>query len=230
MEVSIILPVHNEASVLERNIASLKRSLDGSIGEYEIIISEDGSTDDTVKVAKTLECESVRVLHHGKRNGKGAAIKKAANIARSNIILFMDADLASNPEQVKELMESIKDGASLVIGSRYLKASKTRRDPVRYIASRGFNILVRTFTGSKLSDHQCGFKAFRKDLVLPLINEVEDRGWFWDTEMLVRAQRRRLKIVERPIEWREADGSKFRLMRDSLRMLRSLINFKLKNG
>lgn len=230
MVVSIILPVHNEGQVLERNIANLRKSLDGCIEEYEIIISEDGSTDNTVSVAKSLECKSVRLIHNGERIGKGAAIMKAANLARGNIIIFMDADLASNPDHVNELIRSIREGAAVVIGSRYLKESKATRDPVRYVASRGFNLMVRYFTGSKLSDHQCGFKAFRKDLFLPLIDEVEETGWFWDTEMLVRAQRRGLRIIERPIEWKEAKDSKFRLIRDSSRMLTSLISFRIKNG
>ena len=84
--------------------------------------------------------------------------------------------------------------------------------------------------GSRLSDHQCGFKAFRKDLILPVIKEVEERGWFWDTELLVRAQRNGLEVKEIPIEWKEAPNSRFRLLHDSAKMGFGLLKFKIKNG
>jgi glycosyltransferase involved in cell wall biosynthesis len=229
-KVSVILPVYNEARVLRQNAAKLERALASVSGDFEIIISENGSTDDTVEKAKSLESERVRVLHHAQRLGKGAAIKAAAEYARGQIVIFMDADLASNPDHVRQLISYIEDGADIVVGSRYMDGSKTKRDPVRNTASKGFNWLVRASLGSRLLDHQCGFKSFRKDRVLPVINEIEEQRWFWDTELLVRAQRKGLKIKEIPIEWVEAADSKFRLMQDSFQMLRALVRFKLRNG
>jgi hypothetical protein len=228
--VSLILPVHNEGAVLEENVKRLERMLEPVLGDYEIVISEDGSTDDTHSIAKRLESKRIKVLHHRERLGKGNAIKKAAALARNNVLIFMDADLASDPNFVDGLLRHIREGAAIVIGSRYLRESKAKRSAVRYVASRGFNFLVRTMLGSKLTDHQCGFKAFRKDLVLPIINEIDDGKWFWDTELLVRAQRKGLKVAEIPIEWKEAPGSKFRLLRDTMHMAYSLVSFKLKHG
>lgn len=225
--VSIILPVHNEAGVLKRTIDCLGDSLGQ---KFEIIISEDGSTDDTVRIAKSLENKRVRLLHNGKRMGKGAAIKHAASYAQGSILLFMDADLASNPSQIKELVRLLEGGADIVIGSRYLKGSRAKRVFMRDVASRSFNFLVRAMLGSRIMDHQCGFKAFRKDTVLPVINEVENQKWFWDTELLVRAQRKGLKIAEIPIEWNEMPGSKFRLLEDTIHMAWGLIKFKIKEG
>lgn len=226
--VTVILPVHNEEKVLERNVKDLTRMLGKSLGDFEIIISEDGSTDRTPEIVKGLESERVRVIQRKKRAGKGAAIKSAASYAKGNIIIFMDADLASNPDHVKELVKVIEDGASIVIGSRYHRGSRANRNLVRYFASRSFNFLVRIILGSRLKDHQCGFKAFRKDKVLPIVNKVENRSWFWDTEFLVRAQREGLRIHEIPIEWREVPGSKLRLFKDTCNMAHSLIEFKLK--
>jgi len=228
--VSVIVPVYNEEKVLRRNIISLGKTLDKLLPDFEIIISEDGSTDRTHEIAKTLASEKVRVLHNDKRLGKGASIKNASEHARGNIIMFMDADLASHPSHVRQLVGLFSSGAAIVIGSRYLKGSKTKRTRIRHFASKSFNFLARTLLGSKLTDHQCGFKAFRKDLVLPLINEIEDEKWFWDTELLVRAQRSGLKVVEIPIEWNEEADSKFRLLNDTCHMAYSLVSFKLKNG
>lgn len=229
-KVSVIVPAHNEGRILKSNVRRLEKVLDRLFSDFEIIISEDGSTDDTVKVAESLRSDRVRLLSNGERAGKGAAIMSAAAYARGNVMVFMDADLASEPAHVKELVDYVDDGAAVVIGSRYLNESRAKRNIVRYIASKGFNFLVRIILGSKLSDHQCGFKAFRKDLALPVIEEVEDRGWFWDTEMLVRAQRSGLRIAEIPIEWKEAPGSRFNLIKDSIKMGMGLLRFRLKNG
>lgn len=227
---SVIVPAHNEGHVLKANVKRLEKVLSQFFDDFEIIISEDGSTDNTVKIAKSLKSKRVRLLSNGKRLGKGAAIMSAASYAKGNTMVFMDADLASDPVNVKGLVDYIDEGAAVVIGSRYLKESKAKRDPVRYIASKGFNLLVRVMLGSRLSDHQCGFKAFRKDLVLPVIEKIEERGWFWDTELLVRAQRDGLNVKEIPIEWKEAPGSSFRLWHDSTKMGLGLLKFKIKNG
>jgi len=227
--VSVILPAYNEGAVLRSNVEKLEGMLQGILDDFEIIISEDGSTDGTGDIAKSMENGRIRVLRNERRLGKGAAIRKAAGQSKGQIVIFMDADLASNPSHVKELVGLMEGGADIVIGSRYLRESRAKRNAVRFVASKGFNWLVRTALGSKLSDHQCGFKAFRKERVLPVIEEVEDEKWFWDTELLVRAQKRGLVIREIPIEWKEARGSKFRLLRDTANMGISLARFKLKN-
>jgi glycosyltransferase AglD len=226
--VSVILPAYNEERRLRGSVERLESVLTHSLGEFEIIISEDGSSDDTLNIAKSLKSGRVKIHHNGKRMGKGAAIRSAAGLAKADIVVFMDADLASNPGHVRQLVDFIEGGAAIVIGSRYLRESKAKRSVVRYVASKGFNMLVRVFLGSKLTDHQCGFKAFRKESVLPVINEVEDQGWFWDTELLVRAQRKGLKIAEIPIEWKEAPGSRFNLLPDAFRMACALAKFRLK--
>lgn len=228
--VSVIVPVHNEAGRLARSMKKLEGELAAILADFEIIISEDGSTDGTREMAESLSSSRIRVLHRDSRQGKGAAIRTAAAHARGDIVMFMDADLASHPSHVRELVRHLEEGAAIVVGSRYHPQSKARRTPARYAASRAFNALVRALLGSALQDHQCGFKAFRKDLVVPLMDEVIDRKWFWDTELLVLAQRKGLKVVEIPIEWREMEGSRFSLIRDSYHMARSMLNFKLRRG
>ena len=229
-KVSVIVPVHNEAKNLERNIKELERQLNLSLGDFEIIISEDGSTDRTAEISRLHRSDKIRVLNSSERLGKGAAIKLASAKARGNIIIFMDADLASQPASVKDLVKHIEGGAAIVVGSRYLKDSKAKRSVTRLIASKAFNWLVILLFNSKINDHQCGFKAFQKELVLPTMDEIENIGWFWDAELLIRTQRKGLKVVEIPIEWTEAQGSKFQIINDSMQMAYCLARFKLKNG
>jgi glycosyltransferase involved in cell wall biosynthesis len=228
-KVSVILPVYNEETVLRKNVNNLRQILERMLDDFEIIISEDGSTDKTPEIAKSLQSEKICILHGGKRRGKGAAIKNAAAHAKGKFVIFMDADLASDPVHIKQVIKLLDSGAAIVIGSRYLEGSKANRTPLRHFASKSFNFLVKLMLGSKLTDHQCGFKAFRKDLVIPVINEVEDERWFWDTEFLIRCQRKGLKIVEMPIEWKECSDSKFRLFEDTYHMAHSLLSFKLKH-
>jgi len=227
---SVILPVYNEEKVLEKNVKIIMKALNKLPYDFEIILSEDGSTDRTAEIADSLENNKIIVLHNGGRKGKGAAIKNAVSRAKGDIVLFMDADLASNPKYTKQLLKPFENDVAIVSGSRYHKESKTQRTPLRHFASKSFNFLVKIMLNSKLSDHQCGFKAFRKDAVLPLINDIEDTKWFWDTELLVRAQRKGLKIVEVPIEWKEEPDSKFRLLDDTYHMAKSLFSFKIKQG
>jgi len=227
--VSVILPVYNEEKVLRKSVDRIRSMLKEMPYDFEIIISEDGSTDKTAEIAKSMRGENITVLNNEKRKGKGAAIKTASAYAKGNIVVFMDADLASHPAHMEKLVKMLESGAAIVIASRYHKDSRARRTLFRYVASRSFNFLVQSLLGSKLSDHQCGFKAFRKDLVLPLINQIEEKRWFWDTEFLVSAQRSGLEVVEIPIEWSEAPDSKFRLLEDTYHMACSLVSFKFKN-
>ncbi len=230
-KVSIIVPAHNEARILRRNVLLIERMLTGIAPDFEIIISEDGSTDGTAQIARSLARKGrIRSINFPKRQGKGTAIMRAVEHSAGDIILFMDADLASDPSHVRGIVGHIRDGASIVIGSRYLERSRSKRNPVRLVASKGYNFLVRALLGSRLSDHQCGFKAFRKSKLLPVIREVRNERWFWDTELLVRAQRRGLVVKEMPIAWREAEDSKFNLLGDTWHMAASLARFKLREG
>ncbi len=229
-KVSVIVPAHNEAKTLAKNIKALERELEEMLGDFEIIISEDGSTDPTAEVCRSLVSERIKILSNERRLGKGEAIRKAASVSCGSIIIFMDADMSTKTSQVPDLLRFIQEGAAVVVGSRYLKGSKAKRSLSRLAASKAFNWLMLVTCGSKVSDHQCGFKGFRKDLVLPIIAEIDDPGWFWDAELIIRTQRKGLKVVEIPIEWNEGQDSKFRIVNDSLHMAYCLARFKVKNG
>lgn len=229
-KVAVILPAHNEAKTLEANTERLERLLGGVFSDFQIIISEDGSTDRTAEIAKSLQSDTVKAIHNGERQGKGGAIMSATRHTDANIVIFMDADLASHPKHVDELVKALDGGAAIVIGSRYHEKSKVRRSLARDVASRTFNWLVRALLGSAIRDHQCGFKAFRKDLVLPLIEQMENKDWFWDTELLVRTQREGLRVAEIPIEWEEMPESRFKLFEDAFHMASSLAKFKIRHG
>ncbi len=217
---TVIVPVYNEPGDIRRAIEKISSTLNGT--DYEIIIAEDGS-DDASGIVKGMKAKRVRVLHSKERLGRGTAINRAIAEAKSDIVVCMDIDLSSDISKTRRLIEGIENGAAISTGSRLMGGSRTKRSRKREILSRGYNFLVRQFLGSKVIDHQCGFKAFRKSAILPLLDTVKDKHWFWDTELLVRAQRAGLAVDEFPIEWKEEGGSKVRVLKDTMAMALGIV-------
>ena len=219
-KVSVVLPAHNEADTLEKAVTEITKVV-GEYGTYEIIIAEDGSTDGTDKKAAELSerLPFVRHIHSEKRLGRGKALKNAFHRSNGKILVYMDVDLATDVRQLKELIDSVdKEGYDFATGSRMLPQSSVERSGTRDLASKTYNFMVRVVLGSKVKDHQCGFKAFRRDSLLQLLDEVTADHWFWDTELLVRAHHRGYRIKEIPVLWKSGRETKVRLLHDSLYM------------
>jgi glycosyltransferase involved in cell wall biosynthesis len=221
VEISVVFPAYNEADALETAVEKVTRALNEFTRSYEIIIAEDGSTDGTDKVAAILSerYSFVKHLHGKKRLGRGTALKNAFKKSNGKTIIYMDVDLATDVGQTKFLVRAIEEeGYDFAIGSRTLSESKVERSRTRQIASKSYNFLVRAMLGSKVKDHQCGFKAFRREALMQLLDEVTARHWFWDTELLVRAFRKGYTIKEVPVEWKSGRETKVRLFKDSFSM------------
>jgi hypothetical protein len=131
--------------------------------------------------------------------------------AQGNILCYYDVDLATDMKYLPGLIQSIREGYDIGTGSRLLPESQVTRSGRREIPSRVYNWLVRVVLGSTLHDHQCGFKSFCREKVIPLLSSVQATHWFWDTEILVRAQKKGLRVHEFPVEWREGKGTTVRI-------------------
>ena len=219
-EVSLVLPAYNEAEGLEWTVRQTADTLREITSNFEIIIAEDGATDGTDKIAEKLAEEHtyVKHLHSDKRLGRGSALNRAFKSASGDILVYIDVDLATDMLHLSELIGKIRDGYDLATGSRMMPGSDAVRSAKRGFASRGFNFLVRTLLKSKLYDHQCGFKAFGRDALFDLLDQVKDEHWFWDTEILVRAQRSGYRVAEFPVRWRPGSATKVDLARDVIGM------------
>jgi glycosyltransferase involved in cell wall biosynthesis len=221
VEVSVVFPAYNEADKLATAVAETAKTLEQFARSYEVIIAEDGSTDGTDKAASVLaeQYSFVKHLHGEKRLGRGAALRNAFKQSNGEILVYMDVDLATNLQQLKTLVKSVEEeGFDFATGSRLLADSRVERSRKRNMTSKFYNFMVRAMLGSKIRDHQCGFKAFKREALLRLLDEVAASHWFWDTELLVRASRKGYKIAEIPVEWRSPSGTKVRLLKDSLNM------------
>ncbi len=221
VKVSVVFPAYNEIEYLELAVKKTTQILEEVTSSFEIIIAEDGSTDGTDKIADSLSQQHsfVRYLHGEKRLGRGTALSKAFKRSTGRILVYMDVDLATNIERFKALVKSIEaEEVDFAIGSRMLSKSKVKRRRTRHLASKSYNFLVRTILNSKVRDHQCGFKAFKREPLMQLLDKVTARHWFWDTELLVRAARKGYRIKEIPVEWEGRRDSKVKIFKDSFSM------------
>ena len=224
--VSVVLPAYNEAEKLESAVTKVSQTLKESNYPYEIIIAEDGSTDGTAERAEEIaqKVQFVKHIHREKRQGRGAALNNAFKKSNGEVFVYMDLDLATDLKYLKPLVDAIMvEGYDFSTGSRMLPESKVERSMSRTISSKTYNFLVRHMLGSKLRDHQCGFKGFRKKPTLKLLDEVEATHWFWDTEMMVRAYRHGYKIKEIAVEWNGGQDTKVSLFKDSWNMFRQIM-------
>ena len=163
------------------------------------------------------------MIHTKERIGKGASLSKAMKIASGEYVFFIDADLSADPSEIKKLLYWLEKGYPIVIGSRY----KAKRSLFRKILSKGFNLLVKIASGSKVKDHQCGLKGFNKKEIIKILPLVKDTHFFWDTELLVKAQWKKLKVREVPIKWVEKGDTKVKFLKDSSTMFFGIIRLFL---
>ncbi|MEM3087308.1 MAG: glycosyltransferase family 2 protein [Halobacteria archaeon] len=224
VDISLVIPAYNEAAGLPRAVEAARSAL-APLGSFEIILAEDGSTDGTDRAAADLaeRFPDVRHLHSDRRLGRGGALRRAFAESRGGILAYMDVDLATDVAHLPALVGAVRDGADAATGSRRVPGSAAERSPKRSFLSGAYNGWVRLWLGSGVRDHQCGFKAFRRESLLPLLGRVRSDGWFWDTETLVLAQRAGMKVVEIPVRWREQRRTKVRLGRDILGLARSVV-------
>lgn len=212
IEVTAVLPVYNDRTALERAIPRSLDTLGSMTDQFELLVAEDGSHDGSAELVLAWEEKDprVRLLHSDERLGRGRALNRAFKAASGEIVCYYDVDLATDMQHLPELVAAIRTGYDMATGSRLLPESNARRTPERTVASRGYNFLVRIILKSSLHDHQCGFKAFNRERLLALLPVVRAGHWFWDTEVLVRAQRSGYRIKEFPVRWRPGAGTTVR--------------------
>jgi uncharacterized membrane protein YbhN (UPF0104 family) len=223
VEVSVVLPAYDEEDTIERTVRVSLETLADFLpeGSFEVIVAEDGCSDRTPEIADRLAREDPRIrhVHSDERLGRGGALERAFEAARGDTLVYYDTDLATDMSHLEELVESIRtEGYDVATGSRRIPGAKQPRETERGVASDGYNTLVRLVLRSSLRDHQCGFKAFDREALFALLPTVHDDHWFWDTEVLVKAQRRGYEVKEFPVDWEPKGDTKVDLVRDVLGM------------
>jgi uncharacterized protein (TIRG00374 family) len=218
-EVSVVLPAYNEADTLEATVTATLDALAAFLpsGAFEVLVAEDGCDDATPEIATRLAEADPRVghVHSDERLGRGGALERAFAAARGATLAYLDTDMSTDMRHLEPLIERVRSGEyDVATGSRWLPGHEADRPPERGVPSRAYNGLVRLFLRSDLRDHQCGFKALSRPAFEALRDEVDDEHWFWDTELLVKAQRRGLRVAEFPVDWTPRGDTTVDLVRD----------------
>jgi len=215
----IVIPVYNEQDDLPRCVRRLHSFLSSDVPyRSRIVIADNASTDETLAVARQLAVElpDVAVMHLDAK-GRGGALHVAWSSSEAAVVAYMDVDLSTHLSALMPLVAPLVSGHSdVAIGSRLAASSRVVRGPKREFVSRSYNLLLRGMLGAKFSDAQCGFKALRTDVAKQLLPLVSDTGWFFDTELLVIAERAGLRIHEVPVDWVDDPDSRVDVVRTAI--------------
>lgn len=234
-DLSIVIPAYNEADRISPYLSQITDYFEQQLRFYEVLVVDDGSTDETAAVVKrhVQLNPCIRLLRLPKRCGKGAAIRHGMQAAKGCLRLFADADGATPISELAGLEKSLAEGADISIGSRALAARSpgfsVHKRTTRRVLGRLFNTAVQRSGIRGISDTQCGFKLFRKDVAQDLFSHSSINGFGFDLELLYVAGRRGYRIAEVPVNWHDRPGSKFHLLKDGIALLRELAAIRLNN-
>jgi len=232
--VSVVVACYNEEPVLRESFAALKSTLEDFERSWEILFVDDCSSDGTRGIIRSLIQEhpdlALRSILHERNRGRGATVADGFRAARGKVVGYLDIDLEVHSRYIPSLVQAIEAGADVATVQRIYAFQVLSLD--RYLMSRGYSWLVRRLLGTSLHDTETGYKFFRRDSVLPLLDEIEDEGWFWDTEVMIRAERRGLRIEEIPGAYvrRYDKTSTVHGLRDSGRYFVQLVRFRRSIG
>ncbi|MFF3442520.1 glycosyltransferase [Streptosporangium sp. NPDC002721] len=223
--VEIVVPVHNEQRVLGESVRRLHAYLTGTFPYgFRITIADNASTDATWRIATALgdELPHVRALRL-EAKGRGRALRRAWSASDADVVGYMDVDLSTDLDAFLPLVAPLLSGHSdLAIGTRLSRGSNVVRGPKREFVSRTYNLLLRSAMGARFSDAQCGFKAVRTEIAQALLPAVEDEEWFFDTELLLLAERHGLRIHEVPVDWVDDPDSRVDIARTAVDDLKGM--------
>ena len=229
MKFSLCIPMYNEASIIKDTANTLHEYMSANFEDYEIIFSNDGSKDDCGRIVEEMNLPCVRVVGYEQNMGKGYAVRTAMLAAEGEVIMFTDADLAYGTDVIKQVYDTFaaNPDAQMVIGSRNLhKDGYEGYTFIRKLASKTYIKVLSIVGGFRLSDSQCGCKAFRGDAAKEIFSRCEVNRFAFDFECILWAVKFGMKIVEMPVKIINHRESKVNVLRDSFKMVRDILKMK----
>ncbi|MDQ7841273.1 MAG: glycosyltransferase family 2 protein [bacterium] len=230
VRLDVVIPVYNEEAKIEACLAALVPFLDARYpGAYHVVVADNGSTDRTAEVAEGLSARwpQVRCLCIPEK-GRGRALRAAWLASEVQVVAYMDVDLSTDLTALPPLVEPLLEGrAHVATGTRLHPGSSIERSPLREVLSRGYNLMIRLlFPRRRFSDAQCGFKALSQQAAQQLVPLVRDNAWFFDTELLLRAEQFGYRIHEVPVVWIEGRDSRVRIARTAWEDVKGLLRVR----
>ncbi len=216
ISVDIVIPVLNEAHVLARSVDTLRRYLNTYFPyRWRVVVVDNGSQDGTADIGTRLaeEYNDVAFLHLHQR-GRGRALRYAWTQSLADIVCYMDVDLSTGLDALIPTVRAlVEQNYDVAVGSRLMRGAQTRRCFKRDVISRIYNVMVKAILFTRFSDAQCGFKAMTREVVSRVVPQIKDESWFFDTEMLVLAEKQGYRIKDIPVVWNEDDDSRVKIIR-----------------
>ncbi|NLN77695.1 MAG: glycosyltransferase family 2 protein [Armatimonadetes bacterium] len=225
---SLIIPAYNERSRIAGSVRAVCTFLDTLNMSYEIVVVDDGSTDDTVGAVPVDD--RVKTISYEINRGKGHAVRMGIAASHGEYVAFSDADLSAPIEEITKLFDAISSGADVAIGSRAMQQSKLlMRQPLyRELGGKTLNLAIQILAVPGIRDTQCGFKLFKGDLARRIFKECILDGWGFDVEALYLARRLGCSIAEVPIRWAHSADSKISPFSAGLQVLKDLVRIRLR--
>jgi glycosyltransferase involved in cell wall biosynthesis len=227
--VDIVIPVYNEERDLETSVNTLSSFLAQRCAyRWRIVIADNASTDRTLEIAKRLTSENSQVTYlHLPQKGRGRALRRAWLESEADIVSYMDVDLSTDLEAFPAIIDGLaKAGYHVAIGSRLKGGATVQRQLKRDIISRCYNLLIKVMFRNRFSDAQCGFKALSRQAVQDLVPMIKDQGWFFDTELLLRAEQKGYEIYEVPVAWVDDPDSRVNIIQTAWGDLKGLFRVR----
>ena len=228
-KISLCIPMYNESSIIADTAKTLHKYMSATFESYEIIFSNDGSKDGCDKIVEDMNMPNVRVVGYPNNQGKGCAVRTALLAAEGDIVMFTDADLAYGCDVIKQVYDEFaaNPAADMVIGSRNLhKDGYEGYTFIRKLASKTYIKVLCLAGGFRLSDSQCGCKAFTRETVQAIFPRCEVNGFAFDFEAILWATKLKKTIVETPVKIINHRESKVNVLRDTFKMLKDLVKMK----
>jgi glycosyltransferase involved in cell wall biosynthesis len=229
ISVDVVIPVLNEAHVLEKSVSTVREFLRDNLKyQWKVIIVDNGSTDGTSDVARKLtERFSDLELICLDVKGRGRALREAWQRSSADVVLYTDVDLSTELAALPKLVDAlVLEGYDISTGTRLASGSNTKRCFKRELTSRVYNLIVKCILFTKFSDAQCGFKAVTRDVVKTIVPQVKDQGWFFDTELMVLAEKQGLRIKDIPVTWIEDDDSRVKIIQTAIQNIKGLLRLR----
>jgi len=230
VRVDIVIPVYNEESDLEPSVTRLRQFLLDNVDyDWRIVVADNASTDDTLQIAKGLaERFTGQVTYlHLEQKGRGRALRRAWTESDADIVSYMDVDLSTGLGALRPLIDSLIDSEyDIAIGSRLKKGAQVQRGPKRELISRAYNLIIRLMFRNQFSDAQCGFKAATRRAVRDVVPLIQDQAWFFDSELLLLAERMGFRISEVPVKWADDPDSRVRIASTAWEDLKGLVRVR----
>lgn len=235
MKISLCVPMYNESSIIADTAKQLDKYMSSHFGDdYEIIFADDGSRDGSADIVNNLNLKNVKVVGYPNNQGKGCAVRHGVLASCGDIVIFTDADLAYGIEIIEDAVEIIEKGEYPVLVASRAKHKEGYEGytPIRKLASKTYIKVLNLFGGIKISDAQCGFKAFNGEVGRKIFSLCKTNNFAFDLEVILWAQKMKLKIYEMPAKIINHRESKVNVLKDAVRMLKeiSVIKKNIKNS